>query len=79
MLMIFALCCLCELGKRKAILDCAKEQYQQARLLMLGDQIDIQQSKFDDLKKFVCTMYGKSYMNNVNDVRYASFQEHYVL
>ena len=34
---------------------------------------------FDDLKKFVCAMYGKSYMNNVNDVRYASFQEHYVL
>ena len=56
MLMIFALCCLYELGERKAILDCAEEQYQQARLSMLGDQIDIQHSKFDDLKKFVCTL-----------------------
>ena len=45
---------------------------------MLGDQIDTQQSTFDDLKKFVLAMYGKLHMDDVNDIRFASFKQHYV-
>ena len=44
---------------------------------ILGKTLDINQSLQVDLEKFVCALYGKPHMDNVNDVRYSIFQHQY--
>jgi len=43
----------------------------------LGTTTDLSNEVFAGLEMFVCGMNGKAHMNNVDDVRYAYFQQHY--
>ena len=46
-------------------------------LAELGTHESVPEHVHSGIEKFVCAMYGKAHMNNVDDVRYAYFQQNY--
>ncbi|RUM44803.1 MAG: hypothetical protein DSY80_04015 [Desulfocapsa sp.] len=43
----------------------------------IGQSLPAPQAVYDGVEKYVCAMYGKAHMQNVDNVRYAYFQQNY--
>ena len=64
-------------GKVRPLEIVLKQKQHQEAFAMLGQTLTIPRRVLADLEKFVCTLYGKSHMSDINDVRFASFQQYY--
>ena len=48
---------------------------EESNLCLLGTNIDLSESMFSDLGKFICCMHGRPYHTNVNKLRYDMFAQ----
>ena len=64
-------------GKSKPLEIMRKNDSYMETFSRLGENINVSNSLIAAVEKCVCALYGKRHMSNVDDVRYAFFQQHY--